>query len=245
MTWGNRIRLVLGVVVVLAVCGVLSLVVNQRERQAYSSNAAVEAVQFQVGSDYGGIMVEQMVEPGAEVHEGDELFTISSFSLQKDLDNGLEPVSTASYRVDAAAGLVTYLASADGTLEDFDVRQGSYVPGGETVAVITQQDTEYVEAQFRLEPVDYGRLRVGGRADVELPNRQTLRGEVSAISVESADGIAYTTVRVAVPELRADSVADFAQPGSPVGVTLTLDDDGYLAGPTDTFLDFLHRVGVR
>lgn len=245
MTWGNRLRLLIGVVFVLVVCAALTLIVNQRERQAFSSNATVQAVQYQVGSDYGGIMVEQYVEPEGEVSMGDELFTISSFSLQKDLANGLDPVSTTAYEVDAETGLVTYLASADGSLEDFDARQGGYVPGGETVAVITQEDTQFVEAQFRLQPVDYARIRVGGRADVELPNRETLRGRVSAISVETADGIAYATVEIQVPELDSDAYADFAQPGSPVSVTLTLQDDGILAGPTDALLEFLHRVGIR
>src|SRR5215216_5620139 len=124
MTWGNRFRLLLGTIVVLLVCAVLTLILNQRERQAFSSNATVQAVQYEVGSDYGGIVVDQLVEPGAEVHEGEELFTVSSFSLQKDLANGLDPVSTAAYEVQPETGLVTYLASADGTLEDFDARQG-------------------------------------------------------------------------------------------------------------------------
>jgi multidrug resistance efflux pump len=245
MTWGNRLRLFIGILAVLLVCGVLTLVVNQRERQAFSSNATVEAVQYQVGSDYGGIMVDQFVEPGTAVGEGDRLFTVSSFSLQKDLANGLDPVSTEAYELDARTGLVTYLASADGTLEDFDARQGGYIPGGETVAVITQDDTAFVEARFRLQPVDYARIRVGGRADVELPSREVLRGKVSAISVETADGIAYATVQVDVPRLRSDEYAAFSQPGSPVAVTLTLHDDGLLAGPTDEFLQFLHRIGVR
>lgn len=245
MTWGNRLRLLVGILTVLIVCGVLTLVVNQRERQAFSSNATIAAVQFQVGSDYGGIMVDQFVDPGASVAEGDRLFTVSSFALQKDLANGLDPVSTEAYEVDARTGLVTYLASADGTLEDFDARQGGYVAGGGTVAVITQDDTAFVKAQFRLQPVDYARIRVGGRADVELPNREVLDGNVSAISVETADGIAYATVQVDVPQLRSDDYAAFSQPGSPVAVTLTLHDEGILAGPTDVFLQFLHRVGVR
>ena len=175
MTWGNRFRLLAGILAVLLICGALTLVVNQRERQAFSSNATVEAVQYQVGSDYGGIMVDQLVEPGDAVDEGERLFTVSSFALQKDLANGLDPVSTEAYEVDAETGLVTYLASADGTLENFDARQGGYVPGGGTVAVITQDDTAFVEAQFRLQPVDYARILVGGRADVELPNREVLR----------------------------------------------------------------------
>lgn len=245
MTWGNRLRLLLGALVVLAVCAALTLVVNQRERQAFSSNATVQAVQYQVGSDYGGIMVDQLVEPGADVSEGDQLFTVSSFSLQKDLANGLEPVSTAAYEVEPETGLVTYLASANGTLEDFETRQGGYLPGGETIAVITQESTQFVEAQFRLQPVDYARIRVGGRADVELPNRETLTGEVGAISVETADGVAFATVRIDVPDLRSEQYAAFSQPGSPVTVTLTLHDDGLLAGPTDTLLQFLKRVGIR
>jgi len=232
-------------VLVVAACGVLTLVVNQRERQAFSSNATVKAVQYQVGSDYGGIMVDEFVEPNARVSQGEELFTVSSFSLQKDLANGLEPVSTDAYQVDADTGLVTYLAAADGTLDDLQARQGGYVPGGESIAVITQEDTQYVQAQFRLQPVDYARIRIGGRADVELPNRETLKGKVSEISVESADGVAYATVEVEVPQLHSDAYAAFAQPGSPVMVTLTLTDEGILAGPTDSFLQFLHRVGVR
>jgi multidrug resistance efflux pump len=245
MTWGNRLRLFLGLLFVVTVCAVLTLVVNQRERQAFSSNAAVAAVQYKVGSDYGGIMVDQFVKPDAQVKTGDKLFSISSFALQKDLANGLNPVSTPAYQVDASTGLVTYLASADGTIDNFDASQGGYVPGGVTVAVITQQNTQYVQAQFRLQPVDYARIRVGGRADVELPNGTTLTGKVSHISVESADGLAYATVQITVPDLRSAAYADFAQPGSPVTVTLTLQDDGILAGPTDTFLQFLHRVGIR
>ncbi|HEU5037727.1 MAG TPA: HlyD family efflux transporter periplasmic adaptor subunit [Nocardioides sp.] len=245
MTWGNRLRLLAGVIVILALCGVLTLVVNQRERQAFSANAAVAAVQYQVGSDYGGIMVDQLVEPGAEVKEGQELFTVSSFSLQKDLANGLDPLSTAAYHVDPDTGLVTYLAAAGGTLEEIGTRQGGYVPGGESIAVITQDDTQFVQAQFQLRPVDYARIELGGEATVELPNRTTLPGTISDISVKTADGIAYTTVRIDVSELRSETYADFAKPGSPVSVTLTLQDDGVLAGPTDSLMGFLHRVGVR
>ena len=30
-----------------------------------------------------------------------------------------------------------------------------------------------------------------------------------------------------------------------MAVTLTLEDEGVLAGPTDTLMEFLHRAGVR
>ena len=94
------------------------------------------------------------------------------------------------------------------------------------MAVITEEDTAYVEAQFRLEPVDYARIQIGSRADVELPNRQVVRGKVSAISVATSDGVAFTTVQIQAPDLRRRDLSAFAQPGSPVAVTLTLHDDG-------------------
>lgn len=245
MTWRNRLRLWTALLGVLVVTAGLTLLLNQRERQVFSTNAAVRVTEHQVGSDYGGIMVDQFVEPDTEVRRGERLFTISSFALQKDLDNGLEAQSTPAYDLDAETGLVTYLASADGTLEAFEVRQGGYVPGGVTMAVIAEKDTEFAKAQFRLDPVDYVRIRVGGRADVELPNRRILRGKVSSVSVETIDGLAYATVSVEAPELRDEEVSAFAQPGAPVTVALTLHDDGILAGPTDAFLQWLHRVGVR
>lgn len=245
MTWGNRFRLLLGMLVVVAVVAALTLVLNQREREAFSSNGEVVAVQYALGSDYGGIMVNQYVQSGDDVVRGQELFTVSSAALQKDVENGLEPESTDAYELDPRTGRVTYVASSDGTLSELDTREGGYVPGGQTVAVITQRGTESVTAQFKLDPVDYGRIEIGGRADVELPNRATLTGEVSDISVEAQDGLAMTTVLVDVPRLSDPAHHAFAQPGTPVAVTLTLRDDGVLAGPTDAMLQFLHRIGVR
>ena len=245
MSWRNRIRLGAGLVVVLLVVATLTLVVNQRARQAFSMNARVVADQYHVGSDYGGVVVHQYVEIGDDVRAGDKLFTISSLGLQKDLTNGLDPVSTKAYAIDRDRGLVTYRATVDGTVTTLNALEGSFVGGGDDMAEITAGGTQYVTAEFTLPPKDYARIIAGGDAQIELPNRETVSGSVSRVSVETNGGIANATVEVTAPALRDRELDAFNQPGSPVAVTLTLEDEGVLAGPTDTLMEFLHRAGVR
>jgi multidrug resistance efflux pump len=244
MTWRNRLRLWGGIVVVLAVVAVLTLLVNQRSRQAFSDDAQVAARQSTVGSEYGGVVVQQYVSTGEEVQPGEKLFTISSLDLQRDVANGLQPVSTASYQIDAVHGQVTFLAQMGGTLTDLEAEQGTFVPAGD-MATITAGGTQYVSAQFRLTPDQYGRIRIGGPADVELPNRTRMAASVSDVSVQTTHGVAVTTVELKVPSLQNASLTSLSQPGSPASVTLTLADSGLLAGTTDQFQTFLHRIGVR
>jgi multidrug resistance efflux pump len=244
MTWRNRLRLWGGLILVVAVVAALTLLVNQRSRQAFSDDAEVSARQSTVGSEYGGVVVAQYVHEGDLVQAGERLFTISSLDLQRDVGNGLEPVSNHSYRIDPVHGQVTFLAQMGGTLTDLEAQQGTFVAAGD-MATITAGGTQYVTAQFRLTPDQYGRIRRGGAADVELPNRTRMPATVSDVSVETTDGVAVTTVELSVPRLRSSSLTALRQPGSPVSVTLTLADNGILAGPTDRFRHFLHRIGVR
>jgi multidrug efflux pump subunit AcrA (membrane-fusion protein) len=245
MSWRNRLRLGTGFALVLLVVATLTLVVNQRARQAFSMNARVVASQHHVGSDYGGVVVDQFVEIGDEVRAGDKLFTVSSLGLQKDLSNGLDPVSTKAYDIQRDRGLVTYRATVDGTVRALIALEGSFVAGGDDMAEITAGGTQYVTAEFTLPPKDYARIVAGGDAQVELPNRDTVPGSISRVSVETSGGIANATVEVVAPALRGRELDAFNQPGSPVSVTLTLEDEGVLAGPTDMLMEFLHRAGVR
>jgi multidrug resistance efflux pump len=244
MTWRNRLRLWGGLVLVIVVVAALTLVVNQRSRQAFSSNAQVAADRSTVGSAYGGVVVHQYAENGDEVELGQELFTISSLDLQRDLSNGLQPISTRTYRIDDARGRVTFLAPMAGTMTDLKAEQGTFLAAGD-MATITAGGTQYVTAQFRLTPDQYGRIRVGGEARIELPTRSRMSATVTNVSVQTSEGVAVTTVDLSVPSLESESLTSLNQPGSPVSVTLTLADAGVLAGPTDSLMDFLHRVGVR
>lgn len=245
MTWRNRIRLWGGLLALALVASVLTLMVNQRESEAFSKNGEVQADEFAVGSDYGGVVVQSYVQLNQHVTKGDRLFTVSSLALQKDLSQGLHPASTEAYTVDTKNGQVTYEAAATGTVTQLQARPGSFLASGNDMAQITKGGTQYVLAKFALSPKDYARIVPGAHAQIDLPNNVTVDGSVDSLAVDTEDGTAYTTAKLSVPGLRAATLSDFNQPGSPVSVTIDLQDDGILAGPTDAMMDFLHKIGLR
>ena len=244
MTWRNRLRLwgtVLGVILIAVVA---TLIVNQRESRAVSRTAEVRALQFPIGSDYGGVVTRAYVSKNQGVTKGQQLFTVSSLGLQKDISNGLRAASTDVYTVDAKNGTLTYLAPADGTVTEFSAMEGSFVPSGNNMAKITSTNSQFVQAEFRLSPRDYARLTPGNSAAITLPNDTTLKGSVQNVSVQTTAGAADATVTFSVPGLRDGSQGQFGQVGTPVSVDVALTDNSFLAGPTAALRDFLHKIGL-
>ena len=158
MTWPNRLRLWGGLILVLALVAVLTLLVNQRSRQAFSDDAEVAPGSPRSARSTAASSWRSTPQSGQVVHAGDKLFTLSSLDLQRDVANGLKPVSTSSYTIDAKHGQVTYLAQMDGTLTDIKAQQGTFLAAGD-MATITAGGTQYVTAKFRLTPDQYGRIR--------------------------------------------------------------------------------------
>lgn len=244
MTWRNRLRLwgtVLGIILIAAI---LTLVVNQRESRAVSRSAQVKALQFPIGSDYGGVVTHTYVSKNQTVKKGQRLFTVSSLGLQKDISNGLKAESTDVYTVDSEKGTLTYLAPSDGQLTSLNAMQGSFVPSGNNMAQVTSMSSQFVEADYRLSPRDYARLTPGNSATITLPNDKTLKGSVQNVSVRTVGGVADATVTFSVPKLRTGEEGQFGQPGTPVDVDVSLNDNSILSGPTSTMRDFLHKIGL-
>jgi multidrug resistance efflux pump len=78
MTWANRFRLTLGLVAVLALGAWLTFYLNESKAIATSSSAQIESQTYAVGSQYAGLVVDQLVEQGDAVTEGTPLFVIDS-----------------------------------------------------------------------------------------------------------------------------------------------------------------------
>ncbi|WP_062131340.1 HlyD family efflux transporter periplasmic adaptor subunit [Demequina aestuarii] len=86
MTWATRFKMLFGTMGVLILIAALTYVYTERESSATSASAVVSANTLPVGTDYGGKLIEQHVEEGAYVSEGDVLFTIDSLGRQRDLE---------------------------------------------------------------------------------------------------------------------------------------------------------------
>ena len=172
---------------------------------------------------------------------GDPLFTLQSLQLQRD---AAADVVSNTREGASPDGVLTVFAAADGVVSDVLVEVGEYSQPGAALADVDETGTLFVEAQFHLSPLDFGRIEDGATVEYMLPNQQVLAGSVSTLEVETVDGEAVATIHVDAAGLVWGDEQGLIQTGTPVEATLYLRDDGPLAGVSDRLKSFLHRVGL-
>ena len=241
MSWATRVRMTVGMVAVLALCAALTLVLNRRVSQVTSTTATIEAEEVTVGTDYAGTVTGQAIAEGAVVREGDPLFTVRSLVLAHDLSVGVVSPDSGAYTV-SDDGALTASAPVDGVVTEVAVPPGGFAQAGEIVARIQRAGSLYVEARMLLEPADFARLHPGSEATVVLPDQSEVRGEVVEVEVRNTENQAEATVRVDGADLARGG--GLAQPGTPVTVSVELEDDGLLSGVDHAFRQFLRELGL-
>ncbi len=140
---------------------------------------------------------------------------------------------------------MTYKALSDGRLSDVTAQTGGFVQNGANLATITSDGSQYALADFVLSPRDYERIVKGAPVSLRLPDDRNVEGTVQSVSVTTENGQAKTRVTVASDALKNPQIAELTHPGTPVSATLSLRDDGPLAGPTDGLRSFLIKIGLK
>ena len=245
MTWTNRLRLLGGLLGVLALVAVLTIIFNQRQTQAQSLTATINTDAYDVGAGYGGTVLKQYVKENDSVDVGDKLFTMQSTAMQQDVANKVKVKGTDAYDVNTKKGTVTYKATVAGQVDQLGAKLGTTLTGGQSFARITVTGSQFVEAQYLLTPRDYERVSAGAPVSVLLPNNQKVQGTVSTIKVATEQGNAAAKIRVDSPELADASLSTLTRSGTPVVATVTLRDDGPLAGVGDAAFGFLRQIGLQ
>lgn len=244
MNWKSRLKLLTGLLGVLALVAVLTLTFNQRQTQATSSTAQVKTDAYSIGTDYPGLVVRQFVRVGQDVTKGDRLFTVQSVRLKEDLSNGLLVPSTKTYTVDTSTGTITYRAVISGRVSRI-AQLGNSTVSGTPAAILSVSSAPYVVANYTLSPTDYARIIPGAQVAVSLPDNETVAGVVDSVAVATTEtGQAQAVVKVAAPALQAVKQANLNQSGTPVVATIDLRDDGPLAGVQDKLDGFLRQIGL-
>lgn len=244
MTWINRLRLLVGLLVVLVIVAAAALVLNQRESQVASTTASIKALSYSIGSDYPGIVVEQTVKQGDEVVPGQPLMTIQSPALTQVLSSTAitVPASTA-YSV-TPEGTLSLLATQPGVISRIDASVGGFVAAGQALATIDRGEDMYVTAEFRLEPYNFARVENGAAVEIILPDHTRLAGEVTDIRVSTVDGKADADLTIASEDLVMGAAGGLVTSGTPVTAILHLKEEGLLAGLKDAWLSFLEQIGL-
>ncbi|MGN6444495.1 HlyD family efflux transporter periplasmic adaptor subunit [Amnibacterium sp.] len=243
MTWGNRFRLLLGGVLVLALTAALTVVFNQRQHSATSETAAITAVDYPVGSTYAGTVTKVAVQEGQQVQAGDPLVSVRSASLLHDLHQGLVTTKSLGYSV-SSTGVIEFQSAVAGTVSGLQVRPGMFVQAGGTLLHVAKAGSLTVQAKVSLTPTDYGRLTRGAAVDLLLPNQQTVTGRVGDISVTTVGDRAIAQLEVQSSALVQGADDGLIEPGTPVTATVHLRDDGPLAGALDAGQALLRKVGL-
>ena len=244
MTWTNRLRLWLSILLTLGLIFLLVLVFNQRQHTIQSSSATIIAPRVQVASNYGGIVIKQHVTVGQKVKLGDVLFDVSSVSLQQDLANKVKVASTDALTIDTVKGVLTYKATTTGTVTQVYAQEGSYLSATQPLAVITGDSGRVVEAQFQLTPREYALVDKGAAVTLRLPDNTSIAGVVDSALVATQQGQAVVTVRITSADLNARNLHLLATDGAPVSAVVRLRDEGVLAGPTDALRALFRKVGL-
>lgn len=245
MSWIARLKLLLGILVVVVIVAALTLLFNHRQNQVASIEASVEAPTSAIASSYGGVVVEQLVNPGDEVKAGQDLFVVNSPALQEAVARGVTPASTPAFTLDTDAGTVTYHAVSDGYLTDFVGFEGTFLNNGDRLASVVSQGNKAVRALFELNPFDYGRIEPGANVTIHLPDGSRADGEVAGVDVRREGSSTVTTVTVQSESLQDPEVELLTRRGTPVHAVMSLRDDGVLAGPSQALKDFLLKIGLR
>lgn len=241
MTWSNRLRLTLGLVVVLALVAVFTIVLNRRITQVTSASASIEALHLEVGTDYAGTVVRDYVEVGQEVSAGDTLVAVQSQALAHDLAIGLLSADAAPFTV-TEDGTMTFVAPADGIVTSLAAGQGSFVQAGDVLATLDRADSLSVSAEYSLDPRDYERIETGAQVLVVLPNQHEISGTVASVEVRTAADRAESVITIHSDDLERGAQNGLVAPGVPVLASIDLRDDGVMAGVEQSATAFLRKI---
>jgi multidrug resistance efflux pump len=232
MTWGNRLRLIAGIVAIVLIVGVATVVLSQRKGETSSNTASIEAVAFPVGTDYAGTIIEQPIVKGDVIAAGDPIATIDSSILRESQAKGTVTASSAVFDVHDD-GTVTVKSTVAGVVQNIAIQQGGYAGSGSTIATIQATDSLFVTAAFTLDPKDFARVHNGALVSLKLPNSDRVNGEVAQVDVTTVDGNARAMIKVTSPNLAYGGHGGLVAPGTPVEATLTLRNDDPLATAVD------------
>lgn len=224
MTLLSRLKYLVSMLLVVVVVGALLLHLNAQISTVHGDTATLKTRSYTVGTDYPGVLVEEYVEVGDHVEEGEAMYVVKSQQLNRDISNGVVDPKTSPYEIRNINEMVVH-ATAPGRIVKARYIKGSFTPTNAVLATIEADDSTYVEADFLLTPHEYALIGDASQIRVTLPNQRQFNASISSLSVRTRGDHARTRVRAVAPELTNEGLFTT---GTPVEVEVRLSDDGLL-----------------
>jgi len=235
MRFFGRIRLLIGIMAVIAGVTALFLYLNYSMSNIVSQSAVLESDTYAVSAEYGGVIEKQYVQIGDAVKKGDPLFELKSSSLADALQ---------AKQVDAAGllftltptGNILITANNNGTVRQVNFLTGAFVPASSQIAQIDVAHSQYVTTRYLLRAPDYARINRSHPVVVTLPDNTRLEAKVFDISLQKDGEKVYTIVKARFDD-KATINGTFNS-GTPVSATWQLEKSGWYK----TIVNLLKRL---
>lgn len=216
--------MLIGAVVLTGVAGVGLLRAYDRAHSVLAQTAVIESDTAVVGTAFSGVIEEVMVQPGATVSEGDELFRLQSPTLQQARETARFNEEGVGYTMIEDDTMI-FVATGDGVVGSLPYGVGSFVPANTEITTITLNDSMRVKATMPMTAGSFARLSQGSPVEVTLPGDRVVMTEIYELSFESTDAGTTAVVRTRGEDLAS---SDTLPVGAPVRASLHLDNDGGL-----------------
>ncbi|MES2876300.1 MAG: HlyD family efflux transporter periplasmic adaptor subunit [Patescibacteria group bacterium] len=235
MRFFARLRLLIGIILVVVLVGGLFIYLNYAMSVVSSRSASLQADMNAVSVEYGGVIKKQYVEVGTAVQKDDPLFELTSSELSEALRT--DRISTESLLFDVTGtGDILLRASNSGILGQVNFAEGAFVPARSPIATIAIDDSTYVTAKYSLQAPDYARINRNNTVDVTLPDNTRLNAKVFDIALEQNGDKVFTIVKA-----RFDKTVDISpifSAGTPVSTSWQLENNSWYT----TILDWFKRL---
>lgn len=224
MKFLSKLKLIVGVLLVLLVAAGLFLYLDFSMSRKTAQETYLQADSFTVGVDYSGIVEKQFVDDGDVIKSGDRLFEVRSSTLEKAIEDNDVARGSLLYST-TESGTVDITSAADGKVQKVDYRAGSFVPANNTMATINNENALYAQASFLLTSPDYARLSKQSKLEVVLPDSTKIDARIYDITLDKSDDgkEVLTTIRAKIDPKKVNTEV-FAV-GTPLESTLYLDTE--------------------
>ncbi len=224
MTWKNRFKFTMGILVTIGLVGALFVYLNYSMSRVASHTAQLAADAYSVGVDYSGILDKSYVQAGQKVQKGDKLFEIRSAALATSLSQRQVTSGTLLFGL-TSDGDVLVTASKQGTVRKINYQIGSFVPANSEIASVSLDGSLYVLATYKLSSPDYARINYDSVVVVTLPDNRTAEGKIFDVSLGHSDSEKQVETIVKARLNPKDVNTAVFVPGTPVETTWQLDTD--------------------
>ncbi|MBC7512150.1 HlyD family efflux transporter periplasmic adaptor subunit [Candidatus Saccharibacteria bacterium] len=232
MKFFARLRLLIGILVIIGLVGGLFIYLNYAMSVVSSRSASLESDMNAVSVEYGGIIKKQYVEVGTNVKKNDPLFELTSTELSEALRTSRISTSSLLFSV-TPSGDILLRASNSGILRQVNFAEGAFVPANSPIATIALDGSEYVRAKYSLQAPDYARINRGNMVSVTLPDNTRLNAKVFDIALEQDGDKVLTIVKARFND--DASISPTFSVGTPVSTSWQLENNSWYTTMLNAF----------